>query len=151
MKKWAAVALLVCVCSGWVSANPPKDSTDKARVAQMLKQQAQDLGDAMVAGDMTKIEAIFAPEWVSLGLGGKLVNRETALQNIKSGSHKLESFRLGPMDVQVFDNVAIIQGSVTEKRNWDGKDNSGLFLFMDVVEKRGDTWVIVRSTGARVK
>jgi ketosteroid isomerase-like protein len=151
MRKLAVIALLACMCSGLVSAEPPKASDENARVAQMLRQQAQDLGDAMVAGDMTKIEQIFAPEWVSLGTGGKLVSRETALANIKSGNHKLQSFELGPMDVQVFGDVAIIHGSVTEKRTWDGKDNSGLFLFMDVVEKRGDTWVIVRSTGARVK
>ena len=151
MKKLAVIALLACVCSGLVVAEPPKASAENARVAQMLRQQAQDLGDAMVAGDMAKIEHIFAPEWVSLGIGGKLVDRETALTNIKSGNHKLQSFELGPMDVQVFGNVAIIQGSVTEKRVWEGKDNSGLFVFMDVVEKRGDDWVIVRSTGARVK
>src|SRR4051812_30670541 len=151
MKKTALIALLACVCSGLVSADPPKASGEDAQVAQLLRQQAQDLGDAMVAGDMSKIEQIFAPEWVSLGAGGKLVSREAALANIKSGNHQLQSFELGPMDVQVFGDLAIIQGSVTEKRKWDGKDNSGRFVFMDVVERRAGTWVIVRSTGARLK
>jgi hypothetical protein len=55
------------------------------------------------------------------------------------------------MDVQVFGNVAAIHGTVTEKRRWDGKDVSGQYLWMDLLEKRGDKWVIVRSAGARVK
>ena len=63
----------------------------------------------------------------------------------------LESFENGPMDVQVFGNVAAAHGSVTEKRSRDGKDTSGEFVWMDLLEKRGGKWVIVRSAGARVK
>ena len=60
-------------------------------------------------------------------------------------------FELGPMDVQVFGNVAAAHGSVTEERIRDGKDTSGEFVWMDLLEKRGGKWVIVRSAGARVK
>jgi hypothetical protein len=47
--------------------------------------------------------------------------------------------------------VAAAHGSVTEKRSLDGKDTSGEFVWMDLFEKRGGKWVIVRSAGARVK
>jgi hypothetical protein len=55
------------------------------------------------------------------------------------------------MDVQVFGNVAAVHGSVTEKRIRDGKDTSGEFLWMDLLEKRAGKWVIVRSAGSRLK
>jgi hypothetical protein len=55
------------------------------------------------------------------------------------------------MDVQVFGNVAAAHGSVTEARSRDGKDTSGEFVWMDLLEKRGGKWAIVRSAGARVK
>jgi hypothetical protein len=55
------------------------------------------------------------------------------------------------MDVQVFGNVAAVHGSVTETRIRDGKDTSGEFVWMDLLEKRAGKWVVVRSAGARVK
>ena len=64
---------------------------------------------------------------------------------------KREAIAIGSMDVQVFGNVAAAHGGVTEERSRDGKDTSGEFVWMDLLEKRGGKWVIVRSTGARVK
>jgi ketosteroid isomerase-like protein len=55
------------------------------------------------------------------------------------------------MDVQVFGDVAVVHGSVTEKRTRDGKDASGEFVWMDLLKKRGGNWVVVQSGGARVK
>jgi len=64
--------------------------------------------------------------------------------------HNLVAFELGPMNVQVLGNVAVVQTSVAEKRFEDGKDISGKFVFMDLMEKRAGKWVIVRTLGARV-
>jgi hypothetical protein len=55
------------------------------------------------------------------------------------------------MDVPVFGNVAVVHGSVTEKRIRDGKDTSGEFVWMDLLKKRAGKWVVVRSAGARVQ
>jgi ketosteroid isomerase-like protein len=151
MKKHVAVALIACVCAGLVSANAPEASSEESRVVEALKQNAQDHGDALVAADIDRLDQMLADDWKAIGLSGRVVTKETVLANLKSGKDKLESFQLGPMDVQVFGNVAAIHGSVTEKRRWDGKDVSGQYLWMDLLEKRGDKWVIVRSAGAKVK
>ena len=55
------------------------------------------------------------------------------------------SYELGPMDVQVFGDVAVAQGSVTEKRIRDGKDDSGEGVWTDLLKKRAGKWVVVRS------
>jgi ketosteroid isomerase-like protein len=151
MKKLVAAALFACVCAGLVSANAPEASSKDSSVVDALKQNAQDHGDALVAADVDRLDQILADDWKAIGLSGSIVTKETVLANLKSGKDKLEWFQLGPMDVQVFGNVAAIHGSVTEKRRWDGKDVSGQFLWMDLLEKRGDKWVIVRSAGGRVK
>ena len=64
---------------------------------------------------------------------------------------KLEPFENGPISVQVFGNVAVAHGSVTERRNRADKDTSGDFIWMDLLEKRAGKWVVVRSGGTRVK
>jgi hypothetical protein len=40
------------------------------------------------------------------------------------------------MDVQVLGDVAVVQAGVTGKRIHDGKDISGEFVYMDLLEKR---------------
>jgi len=51
---------------------------------------------------------------------------------------------------QVLGNIAVVQASVSEKRLHDGKDISGDFVYMDLLEKRAGKWVIVGTFGARV-
>jgi ketosteroid isomerase-like protein len=150
MKTIVTTALLACVCVGLVSANTPAPSSKSANVVDTLEQLEQDLGDAIVAVDVQKLNQILADDWEAIGLSGKLATKESMLANLKSGKDRLESFENGSMDVKVFGNVAAVHGNVTEKRTWDGKDTSGEFVWMDLLEKRGDKWVIVRSAGTRV-
>lgn len=125
----------------------PKDISD----VDTIKQLEQDIGDAMVAGDIDKLNQIYADDWATVGSSGKVVTKETLLSDFKSFHDKLEWFELGPMDVQVFGNVAVACASVKEKRTRNGKDSSGEFVWMDLLEKRAGKWVVVRSAGARLK
>ena len=148
--KLAGTVLFTCVCAGLVLAQNKASSND-ASVADTLKQLEQDMGNAMVAADTDKLNQILTDDWVSLGSSGRILTREAFLSDLKAGNHKLESFEIGPMDVKVLDNVAVVQGTVTEKRTDRGQDTSGHGSWMDVCVKRGDKWVIVRSHSSWVK
>src|SRR5437870_3186955 len=150
MKKLVGTVLFICVCAGLVLAEAPKAQFNDPAAVDAVKQVAQDTGDAMVAGDVDKLNQIYADDWASVDSSGKIFTKESLLSDFKSGKHKLLSFKIGAMDVQVFGDVAVVQASVTEKRLHDGKDISGQFVFMDLLKKRGDKWVIVRTLGARV-
>ena len=127
---------------------PSKDPT----VIESVKQVERDMGDAMVAVDIDKLNQIFADDWATIGYAsGKIITKEKVLQGFKSGNDKLVSYALGPIDVQVFGDVAAAHGGVTEKRIRDGKDDSGEVLYMDLLEKRAGKWVVVRSESAMVK
>jgi len=126
---------------------PPQDSGE----VETLKQLGQQMGDAMVARDIATLDRIFADDWVSVGLSGKVVTKESVLQGFKSGGDTLDSFVLGPMDVLVLGNIASVKGTVTEKRHHGDKDASGEFVYMDLLEKRAGRWVVIRSSGMRIK
>jgi ketosteroid isomerase-like protein len=145
--KWAVVR---SAGARVVSADSPKAQSQDPTIVETMKQFAQDTGDAMVAADVDKLNQIYADDWATVDSSGKIFTKESLLSNFKSGKHKLLSFEIGPMDVQVFGDVAVVQASVTEKRLHDGKDISGQFVFMDLLKKRGDKWVIVRTLGAKV-
>ena len=151
MKNLVATVLFTCICAGLVLAQNPKASSNDASDVVALNQLAQDFGDAIKDVDSDKFNQILAEDWQSLGASGKVLTREGFLSDLKAGYHKLESFKIGPMYVKVFDNVGVIQGTVSEKRTDRGEDTSGYGSFMDVCVKRGDKWVIVRSHSTWVK
>jgi len=161
-RKRFAVLLLFSVSLWWASlsiregaamgrgrhaAAPSKD----ADAVDTIKQLEQDMGNAMVAGDIDKLNQIYADDFATVGSSGKVITKETLLNDFKSFHDKLEWFENGPMDVQVFGDVAVACASVKEKRTRDGKDTGGEFVWMDLLEKRAGKWVVVRSAGARLK
>ena len=149
MKKLIAPVLCTCVCVGAVLAGSPQPSSDPT-VVNALKQLEQDMGDAMVRVDIDKLNQIYADDFATIGSSGKVITKKDLLQDFESFHDKLVSFENGPMDVQVLGNVAVVQASVNEKRIHDGKDMSGEFVFMDLLEKRAGKWVVVRTLGASV-
>ena len=150
MKKFVGTVVFTCGCVGLVLAEAPKAQSKDPAVIDAVKQVAQDMGGAMVAGDIDKLNQIFADDWATVDSSGKIFTKERLLSDSKSGKHKLEWFENGPVDVQVFGDVAVSQGSVKEKRTRNGKDTSGQFLWMDLLKKREGKWAVVRSDGARV-
>ena len=150
MKKLIVPVLFACACVGVVVAGSPQPSKDSAAV-NTIKQLEQDMGDAMVRRDLDKLKEIYADDFVTVGSSGKVITKKDILSDFESVHDKLESFENGPMDVQVFGDVAVVHGSVTEKRTRDGKDASGEFVWMDLLKKRDGNWVVVQSGGARVK
>jgi len=106
------------------------------------------MGDAMVAGDVDKLNQIFADDWNSVGSSGKVITKQDFLRNHIAGKDKLEWFDLGPIDVQVLGNSAVAQGGVIETR---GKETNAQMIYADLLEKRAGKWVVVRSMGGKVK
>jgi ketosteroid isomerase-like protein len=157
-----AVLLLFSVSVGWASlgiregaamskgGHAAAPSKDPAAV-DTIKQLEQDMGNAMVAGDIDKLYQIYTDDFATVGSSGKVITKETLLNDFKSFHDKLEWFENGPMDVHVFGDVAVACASVKEKRTRDGKDGSGEFVWMDLLEKRAGKWVVVRSAGVRLK
>jgi ketosteroid isomerase-like protein len=142
--------LFICVGTGVALAASPQPSAD-AGVVSAVKQLEQDMGDAMVRVDIDRLSQIYADDFVTIGSSGKTITKKDLLRDFESFHDKLQSFELGPMDVQVFGDVAVVHGSVSEKRLSDGKDTSGDFVWMDLLEKRAGNWVVVRSAGTRLK
>jgi ketosteroid isomerase-like protein len=145
---WASISIREAAAMG-KSMNAPAPSNDPVAV-EAIRQLERDMGDAMVAGDIQTLSEIYADDFATDGSAGKVVTKETLLTDFKSFHDKLEWFENGPIDVQVFGNIAMAQGGVEEKRSRDGKDTSGQFLWQDVLRRQAGKWVVWRSAAARV-
>ncbi|HJU38957.1 MAG TPA: nuclear transport factor 2 family protein [Tahibacter sp.] len=142
MKRLAAAVLFA-----FASAAPAWADDDAAAVRQV----GQDMGEAMVALDVNRIDRIFGDDWLTIGVAGKVYDKAALLEDIRAGKKKLTWFELRPIDVQVFGDVAIAQGNVAEKRMIDGKETYMELVYSDILKKRDGRWVVVRSMGAKVK
>src|SRR5579863_4564898 len=155
MKKLAIVLVSVCAFAGTAFAQTPAKPTATSvkapSVSQVVKQLEHDWVDAAKAADADKLGQILADDWVSIGPDGTKQTKKGDLADVKSGASKLESFEFGPMEVKVLGNVAVVQGSDTEKSTSKGKDSSGKYVWMDVFAKRDGKWQAVRSQTALVK
>ena len=146
------VAMLLALA--WVGVTFAQAQAPEAKgpsTAEAVKQLEHDWTDAAKAGDAEKLGQILADDWMGIGYDGKRATKQAVLADLKSGKSKVESFEFGPMDVKVLGNVAVVQGSDTEKSTTEGKDTSGKWVWMDVFVKRGGKWVAVRSQSAMVK
>lgn len=141
---------MVIVLISLMAAIPAQTQTNDRSDIDAVKQVEQTMGSAMVAGDVHQLSQIYADNFATVGSDGKLITKETLLTDFDSFHDKLEWFENGPIDVQVFGDVALAQGFVKEKRSQNGKDTSGQFLWQDVLQKRAGKWVVWRSAAARV-
>lgn len=152
MKKFAGT-LLVCCCVGlaFVQAQTPSAAApaQTASVSDAVKQIEHDWVDAAKAGDTDKLNEIIADEWIGIDYDGTKETKEGYLRDVRlagaTGS-SIADYEFGPMDVIVLGDVAVCQGSDTEKSR--GKNSSGKYVWMDVFAKRGGKWVAVRSQSA---
>jgi len=151
MRTFLGVLVLAWSCIVPQMARAAEAPAQDGDEVETLKRLGQQMGDAMVARDIAALDRIFADDWESVGASGKVVTKESVLQGFKSGGDTLDSFVLGPMDVLVLGNIASVKGTVTEKRHHGDKDASGEFVYMDLLEKRAGRWVVIRSSGMRVK
>ena len=153
MKTVFGSILIACAGLGVAMADTPAPAAAAKGpgVSQSLKQLEQDWSDAIKAGDADKISEIVADDWVGLSYDGKIVTKKKILADLKAGKDKTDSIEMGPMDVKLLGNVAVVQGGDTEKSSMDGKDTSGKWVWMDVFVKRDGKWVAVRSQAAMVK
>jgi ketosteroid isomerase-like protein len=150
VKTIIAAIVFAFIGVGASAAQPLKASQDPADISA-IKKLEQDMGDAMVRVDIDRLAQIYADDFATVGRSGKVITKADIINDFQSFHDKLESFENGAIDVQVFGNVAVANGSVSENRIRDGKNVSGEFLWMDLLEKRAGKWEVVRSAGSKIR
>lgn len=150
MKKLIVSVLSMCAGGGAVLADTPQPSKDQTAV-NAIKELEEEMGNAMVRHDIDELNQMYADDFATIASSGKVLTKKDILQSFESSHDQLEAFEDGPIDVQVFGKFAVAHAGVTEKRIRDGKDVSGEFVWMDLLENRAGKWVVLRSAGAKVK
>src|SRR5689334_13367078 len=146
MRAISVTVLLAARCGApllGVAVDQPRTNANGTDFFQRLTQKWE---DAVQARDLDTIAQIEADDWRSIGSGGKVWTRQMDLDAIRSATAKHVRAELSPLDVKMLsDTVAVAQGTLTDKNTGSG------YAYMDVWEKRGDKWVVVRSLSTKLK
>jgi uncharacterized protein (TIGR02246 family) len=149
MKRFIGALLTV-----WIAALALADSGSAAqggRAAETLQQLVRDWVDAEKARDSEKLSRIVADDWTGIDNDGRKLTKQQLIARIKNEDAKAASMELGPMDVKVLGDAAVIQGSHVEVGTTNGKHTSVQIIWMDVFANRDGKWVCVRSQSARAQ
>lgn len=136
------VLLIGCISLGPVLAQPPKAPAQSPSVHDAIMQLTHEWADAEMTLDVDKLNQIVADDWIA-GYPGRPITKAAFLSDIRSGKGKLLSCDMEPHEVKAFGDIAVVQGSVTERRL--GVDGIIHVAYMDVWSKRSGKWQVVRS------
>jgi ketosteroid isomerase-like protein len=124
---------------------------DTKGVEKAIIQMEKDWAEAGIKKDVAAFDRIVADDWISVDFEGNVVNKTTAIADLKSGASSSASVDLGEMKVRVYGDTAIVIGSDTEKSTYKGKDSSGHYVWTDVFVKRNGRWQAVSSQSVKTK
>ncbi len=105
---------------------------------------------ALIAGDVEELSRIFADDYVQYDESGDVSTKADVIDNLKSGNIRYVSMASTGRRIRILrDDVAIVHGSEDDVVEQGGRRFPVLYVYMDVVVKRGGRWQIVGSQLAR--
>jgi ketosteroid isomerase-like protein len=102
--------------------------------------------EAWMKKDVKALDLLYATEYIHTDENGKLINKKQDIDDVASGSFKfLSPSVLSDIKVNLYGNMAVVNGINSMKATYNGKDISGKYRFTDVFVKRDGRWQCVSS------
>jgi ketosteroid isomerase-like protein len=118
-------------------------------VEKKIMQLERDWGDALAKRDLAALGRILGDDHSVITKDGSVLTKAQELA--KHGQSADELFDFEPMKVRVFGDTAVVTGGHREKSQYQGRDTSGHYRWMDVFVKRDGRWQAVASELTRVE
>ena len=136
------LCLMIGVPSSTWGGEPNDGDSDTSQTLQAIEQTWL---QAEKNHDPASFEKLVADDWIALTPDGKRQTKAERSAKIKN-SH-MGSASLGPMDVRVYGNAAVVTGTVDET----AEDVTHHYVWTDVFIRRRGKWLAVASQTALVK
>lgn len=99
------------------------------------------LGQAMIHRDVATLSKLVADDWTIQNSSGAMGTKAGFIEDVRSGTLVVRSFKLHDVHVRVLGNVAFVQGFDDEETSYKGAASKGTYNWLDVWEKRNGEWV----------
>ncbi len=146
----AALALTSCAApdqktTATAAASASAAATPTENAEQLITKLEQDWTTAILKGDVAFSERITADDFTFIDPMGEIETKAQVVEMFKSGSYKFTALELDNLKVKVVSDAAIATYGQTEKSQYQGKDNSGHYIYTDIWLKRNGKWQVVRT------
>ena len=134
---WAVWLCVAAGCGARMSRN--REAEDQAAI----KKLEQEWAAATPRHDAKVYAAVLADDFVGQWADGSQSGKREMIDDLASGRDVYQSNVLGPVDIRVYGDTAVVTGSFTEESTLSGRSGSGRYSFLDVWVRRNGRWQVV--------
>jgi ketosteroid isomerase-like protein len=138
MKPRIAVSLVVLLLCTFVwGQTKTKDNTE-----QLIGQLEDQSRVAALKGDTTFMENYFANDFVRVLQDGSVVNRQQAIEMLKSGATKYSSIEMTNREIHTYPNAALVTATANVKGTVNGKSIDGQYRTSRMWVRQNGQWKV---------
>lgn len=130
----------IAMLAGGALAQPADTGQADSDTAAQLKGIEARWIEAEVHGDAAYLDTILAPDFTYTNPNAQVLNRAQLIDAVKSGKAKLESGSVGDMTVRVYGDVAVVNGTYTQREAGKASD---VGRFTDTFVRKNGSWLAV--------
>src|SRR5579872_73947 len=135
MKKLIVIFVLVATAMSLGQTKASKSDT-----SAKLKALEQKWVEALEKADTATLDKILAAGYADTDENGNKSDKKSSLEAVKSPDMKVESIKLGEMDVHNYGNAAVVTGSAEQTGTYKGQPLAKNIVFTDTFVRLGGQW-----------
>lgn len=135
MKSVIAIALTLLIS---VSLAVAEDTPD-----QVFRDLENRISHAVMTKDTAEMNRLFASDYTSIGVSGKIRSRAEVIEAYSSGKLAIATAQTGKITVRQYGDIAIVVGLITVSGKEGSTDISGQYAFTRVYKRDAGKWLAV--------
>jgi ketosteroid isomerase-like protein len=143
MKRIATSAVIAAAVSLAVLTAAPayaQGMSGGASVEEQIKKMERDRAAAVVKGDVAALEGLTSDDYTLINASGRLSDKATTMNDIKTGTIKLTANEISDLKVRVYGDTAVVTGKSSAKGTIGGRELKGPVMFTRVYVKKNGKW-----------
>ncbi len=109
-------------------------------VEEQIKKMEQDRAAAVVKADVATLEGLTSDDYILINANGRVSDKATTMNDIKTGVIKLTANEVSDMKVRVYGDTAVVTGKSSAKGTIGGRELKGPVMFTRVYVKMKGKW-----------
>jgi uncharacterized protein (TIGR02246 family) len=143
MKSAVAIALALLIS---VSLAVAEDTPD-----QVFRDLENRISHAVMTRDTAGMNKLFASDYTSIGVSGKIRSRTEVIEAYSSGNLAIATAQTGKIRVRQYGDIAIVVGLITVSGKEGSTDISGQYAFTRVYKRDAGKWLAVSFQATSVR
>jgi uncharacterized protein (TIGR02246 family) len=118
---------------------------------QIFRDLENRISHAIMTRDTAEMSKLFASDYTSIGVSGKIRSRSEVIEAYSSGKLAISTAHTDKITVRQYEDIAIVVGFITISGKEERADISGQYAFTRVYKRDSGKWLAVSFQATPVK